>query len=69
MFIDAINSNADDPPMEIYAPLQKIREKVKEFTAVRFKGIYRIDNVKAHAQAKIGLSSNGDCLSIVDDVE
>ena len=68
MSIDAINSNANDPLREIYAPVQKIKEKAKDFTTVKFKAIRRINNVKAHALTKIGLSSNCDCLYISDEV-
>lgn len=50
--IVAINSNTNDPPLEIYAPLQNIRAKAKEFLVVKIKAIRRIDNVQAHALAK-----------------
>lgn len=52
----------------MYALVQKIREKAKEFAAVKFKAIRKINNVKAHALTKIGLSLNCDCQSITYEV-
>lgn len=66
--IEALTSRANDLQWEIYVPAQKIREKVKEFAAVKFKAMRRNYKHVAHSPAKIGLFYNYDGLSMLNDV-
>lgn len=66
--IEVVKSLKNNPPWEIYAPVQKIRDRSNDFILALFVTISRSLNTRAHNVAKSCLRSGNDFMDFSCDV-